>query len=91
MKNIELYKEETLKDARYPQEEKYPSKTVLAIGHMWPWTIPKVGKVFHVMYSKLIPKLHTSVVTEIISETEEEIKIKTQNSIYTIKILKDGD
>lgn len=89
MKNIELFKEETRKDAQIPQEEKYPSKTVLSIGVMWDWTIPVVGEAFHVMYDKTTPKFHTSIVTEIISESEEAIKIKTRNSIYTIKILKE--
>lgn len=88
MKNIELYKEETLKDAQYPQEKKYPSGTVLAIGHMWDWTTPKVGEAFYVMYSKLIPKFRTSKVIKIISKTKKKIVIKTLNSIYIIKILK---
>lgn len=89
MKSIELLKLKTREDALYPQEEKYPSGTIVSKGLMWKWTIPEVGKQFNVMYDKLTPIFHTSTITNIIETTEDKIIFETVNSLYQINILKD--
>lgn len=83
--NIELYKIETLENAEYPQEEKYPSGTVLKTGFMWEHTKPKVGEDFYIYQSKLYSNFRTSIITEIIEETNEYIIFKTLNSKYKVK------
>lgn len=84
--NIELHKISTRPDAQYPQEERFPSNTCIAVGLMWEWTLPKVGSSFLVMYNKLNHNLSTSIVEEILEETTTNIKFKTINSIYNIII-----
>lgn len=83
--NIELYKLETLEDAEYPQEEKYPSGTVLKTGLMWEHTKPKIGDNFYIYQYKLYCNFRTSIITEIIEETKEYIIFKTLNSKYKVK------
>lgn len=83
--NIDLYKLETLEDAKYPQEEKYPSGTVIKTGYMWEHTKPKVGEEFYIFQSKTYYNFRTSQITEIIEETKEYIIFKTLNSKYKVK------
>lgn len=86
-KNIRLYKVETLEDAEYPQEEKYPSGTVLKIGLMWEHTLPKIGEVFEVFAGKLYPTFHTSTVVDIsmLDLVDGVIAFKTLNSKYEVR------
>ena len=87
-KYIELYKIETLDDAECPQEEKYPSKTIIKAGFMWEHTLPKIDKEFYIFQSKTFPIFKTSIVKEIIEKTDEYIIFKTVNSKYKINIKK---
>lgn len=48
---------------------------------------PTVGEPFTIIGIGLRNLFCTSVVTEIVSETEEEIKFKTMNSTYILKFL----
>lgn len=84
-KKIILQKINTLEDAEYPQKEKYPDGTQRK-GLMWEFSKPKVGEAFLVLVSKMSPIFHTSIVQEIINETDKEIKFKTLNSTYLLKI-----
>jgi hypothetical protein len=77
---------ETLENAEYPQEEKYPSGSEVSSGLMWKFTEPVVGEQFKVHYGKLYHHFHTSTVTEILEKTSSNIKFKTKNSIYNILI-----
>ena len=83
--NIELYKVKTLEEAKFPQELKYPSNTVVAKGLMWLHTLPKIGKRFFVMESKLYPSFITSIVKEL-TTFDNYIEIITTNSKYHIKM-----
>lgn len=85
MKAIELLKEETRADAHIPQEGKYPSGTTLATGFMKPDSVV-VGKPFNVWQNEFYPSFHTSTVEQILSITDDLIRIKTRNSIYSIII-----
>lgn len=84
-KNIVLTKLNTLPEAEYPQPDKYPDGTERT-GLMWEHTIPVVGSNFLVMESKLWSSFHTSLITEILSQTEKEIVFKTLNSTYKLTI-----
>lgn len=85
-KNIVLTKLNTLPEAEYPQPEKYPDGTERS-GLMWEHTLPTVGKPFYVLTSKMWDSLRTSPITEILSQTEEEVVFKTLNSTYKLSIL----
>lgn len=84
-KNIDLIKIKTLEDAKFPQEDKYPSGRLTSSGLMFEHTKPKVGESFYIYISKLHPKFRTSKVLDV-KETEYGYIIKTLNSIYKIKI-----
>ena len=86
MKNIELIKLSTRVDAEYPQEDRYPSGTTVAIGYMFKHSEIKVGEPFYVMGDKLHAIFRTSIVTRILEETKDNIKFETLNSIYNILI-----
>lgn len=83
-RNYALYKESTLPDAEIPQEERFPSNTIIKEGLMWEHTLPKVGERFPVLYNKLNFSFITSKVVEILEETDHAIKFKTLNSTYII-------
>lgn len=87
---IYLKKIETRDDAIHDQEDKYPSGEIIAVGHMFHWSLPKVGESFYVMIDKLTPLFRTSVVVEIINYDNGNIEFKTLNSIYQI-LIKDED
>lgn len=84
--NIDLFKEETREDAEYPQEQKYPSGTIVSTGLMWGHSLPKVDECFYVHYSKLAYYFRTSIVKEILETTPDYIRFKTLNSVYRINI-----
>lgn len=92
-KTIQLYKLETKTDAEVPQEEKYPSGTVIKGGYMWEHTLPVVGKQFYVMAGKVLPSLHTSdvLVVEKVKSIgrDHSILIETRNSKYEIRWAED--
>lgn len=84
-KNITLRKLNTLPEAPYPQQDKYPDGSERT-GLMWEHTLPKVGEAFYVMASKMWPTFHTSFIEEILSETSEKITFRTLNSTYELEI-----
>lgn len=85
--NIKLTKLKTLEDAKYPQEEKYPSDgSTVREGLMWEFSLPKHGQSFNVMQSKMYPSFRTSIVFEI-EEIDKNIMIlTTMNSKYKLEI-----
>ncbi len=88
-KKIKLTKLYTRTDAEFPQKEKYPDNTIIE-GLMWSeFSKPKVGQVFRVLKSKLYASFQTSIVTEIVEETEDKIIFKTLNSVYELQTIKD--
>lgn len=84
---IRLIKETTLPDAVVPQEEKYPSGSVVSQGYMWEHTRPTLDTKFYVMATKIYPLFVTSRVNKILESTDEYIRFKTLNSIYKIEFL----
>ena len=84
---IRLVKEKTLADAIIPQEEEYPSGSVVSQGYMWQHTQPQLDSKFYVMESKLYPVFKTSRIIKILESTDEYIRFKTLNSIYKIEFL----
>ena len=81
---IALFKESTREDAKHPQEDEYPSGSVLSEGYMWDYTQPKLGNKFYVMESKLYPNFRTSSIQEILETTDEYIRFRTKNSVYKV-------
>jgi len=81
-KSIRVQKLETLSDALNPQERMWDVVGVMLEDHE-----PKVGHAFVVCAAQVIPIWHSSTVTEIISQTDEEIVFKTLNSKYRLTIL----
>lgn len=84
---IKLIKQKTLKNAPYPQEDKYPSKTTVREGYMFTHTQPRVGYPFVVYASKLIPTFHTSTVQKIEHLDALTMTLTTTNSVYQLQIL----
>jgi len=84
---IRLIKQETLKSAPYPQEDKYPSKTTVREGYMFAHTKPRVGYPFVVYASKLAPIFHTSNVQKIEHLDALTMTLTTTNSVYQLQIL----
>ena len=87
MKKINLIKLETLANAEYPQEDKYPSGNIISKGLMFPYSLPKVGEPFMVYHAKLKPVFRTSLVQSI-EKIEDGYIITTINSKYKIEIVK---
>lgn len=87
MKEAELLKLETRSDAEVPQEEKYPSGTVIATGFaLGDETNPYVKKGFpvYIVKKNSFRGFKTSNVTEIEEETPNFIQFKTRNSRYKL-------
>lgn len=84
---IRLIKEQTLPDAKIPQEDRYPSGSVVSQGYMWEYTRPQLDTKFYVMESKLYPVFKTTRVVKILESTDEFIRFKTINSIYKIQFI----
>ena len=87
MKKINLIKLETLSNAEYPQEDKYPSGEIVKKGLMFPYSLPKVNECFHVYHGKLQPVYRTSLVQSV-EKIEDGYIITTLNSKYKIEIVK---
>lgn len=85
---IKLIKQETLKSAPYPQEEKYPSKRIVKEGYMFAHTKPRIGKPFAVYTTKLTPTFITSAVQKIEHLDALTMTLTTTNSVYQLQILK---
>ena len=85
-KKIKLTKLETLKDALYPQEIKYPSKKTIIEGYMWEYSLPKLNEAFLVFESKRIMIFHTSLLKNIEKIDENTMILTTLNSKYELKI-----
>jgi len=84
--NITLTKLKTLKDAPYPQEDKYPSQSTVIKGLMFEHTIPEIGRSFSVHISKLAFIFHTSIITRIKKVSDNEMILTTLNSKYKLEI-----
>lgn len=85
-KNITLTKLETLSDAEYPQEERYPSNSTVKHGLMWKFSLPKHGQSFSVLRSKLYPSFRTSIVFGIEKIDKNTMILTTMNSKYKLEI-----
>lgn len=90
-KNITLTKLSTRKDAKFPQEQKYPSFHTKRSGFMWEFSQPKVGNNFFVLIGKLNPIFVTSIVENIEIINEDLSILTTENSVYELKIEKNAD
>lgn len=77
-----LYKVKTLEDAEYPQEEKYPSGTIIREG--WMYEEPLVGSFFILYGNKIRSSLRTSPVKEVLESSKDHIRFKTLNSEYIL-------
>jgi len=86
-KYITLIKLKTLKGAKHPQEEKYPSDgSTVRDGLMWEFSLPKVGESFAILLSKMNASFITSEIKEIEKVNDNLIILTTLNSKYKLEI-----
>ena len=85
MRKVKLIKLETLSDAPYPQEEKYPSFTTVKEGYIPEDYVPVLGDVYYIFSQHSFPIFHTSTIKAIVDVQPNVKVITTLNSRYRIE------
>jgi hypothetical protein len=84
---VTLTKLETLENADFPQEDKYPSKTTVKEGFIDEENMPQIGKTFYMEIDKGI--FHTSTIKDIEELDDHTMILTTLNSKYRLNYYED--
>jgi hypothetical protein len=81
---VKLTKLETLEEAEFPQEDKYPSKTTVKEGFMAAEHMPQIGEAAYIQDELGRIKFHTSTVRDIEEVDNHTMILTTLNSKYRL-------